>query len=148
MVWVDESTTLVPLNIHLVEILASFAAPSVMTETYIVSRTPNVIVELEIFWSVPTALPTWMSLTLMGVVSTDTFAVCVPAAVVSTTAPSFFLLQAASATEKTSAPASAPTRVVVRISVPPRMGDRRIASHRKGRNYAPSWRRASLSQVS
>src|SRR5438445_7282401 len=124
MVCVDESTTLVPLNIHLVEILASFAAPLVMTETYIVSRAPNAVVELEIFWSDPTLFPTWMSLTLIGVVSTDTVAVCVPAAVVSTTAPSlFFLLQATSATEKTTAPTSAAARLVVRIELSPLGGN-------------------------
>src|SRR5206468_1153711 len=57
-----------------------------------------------------------MSLTRIGVVSTDTVAVCVPTAVVSMTLPSFFLLHAASATENTSALTRAAARAVVRIN--------------------------------
>src|ERR1051325_8865393 len=56
-----------------------------------------------------------MSLTLIGVVSTETVAVCVPIAVVSTTFPSSFLPHAASATKKSSELASAAARVLVRI---------------------------------
>src|SRR5437868_14724206 len=54
-----------------------------------------------------------MSLTRIGVVSTDTVAVCVPAAVVSTSAPEFFLPHAADALEKTSVLTRAANRVLV-----------------------------------
>src|SRR2546423_485991 len=60
-----------------------------------------------------------MSLTLIGVVSTETVAVCVPSAVVSTTFPSSFLPHAASATKKISELASAAARVLVRIEGSP-----------------------------
>src|SRR3982751_5087096 len=60
-----------------------------------------------------------MSLTLSGVVSMETVAVCVPSAVVSTTLPSSFLPQAASATKKMSELASAAARVLVRIEGSP-----------------------------
>src|SRR6266576_843816 len=56
-----------------------------------------------------------MSLTRIGAVSTATVAVVVPSDVVSVKVVSFFLLHAASAANRSSALAKAPTRVIVRV---------------------------------
>src|SRR4051794_15537544 len=69
-----------------------------------------------------------MSLTRIGVVSTDTVAVCIPAAVVSTTAPSFFLLHAASAAENITAPATATARIVGLMVVASGVGNCQLQS--------------------